>query len=343
MANERKILILDIGNSKTKCYVFGIKSESEVVEVHAEVKSTNRGHPWDLVDTCRNMILSATKTHQPQYGMITAFGDAFVYYDPENNSRPRFVFADEAVETPKINSYGRYGFPTGNISITGVTSLRKKHGAEWKNIVPVNIAIGAALCNEDDFRSWDFTQASASGDFNFFDRTELLTCKPYDWIGHFSGMPILAGGLDNAFLDTIEQTPYIVAGTWLVVSAIRETFDPTADRRRGGVRWLLSGEGRYLAQTVRRSQRPLTDGVAQRIIDDLELMMDSDEIPRQIRVFGAYSKELFQKLKENQCDRFDFHFKSYGEQHRSAAIYVARKMGIFNEGYTNELTSSPDA
>ena len=322
-----KVLVLDIGNSKTKCYVFSVESELKVTVIHNEIRLTNRGHPWDLIDTCRNMVHSAVKAHQPDAGMITAFGDAFVYYDPENNGMPRFVFADESAESSR-RAYQSFGFPAGDIEITGVHSLRLKHAAEWNNIVPVNVAIGAALCKEEDsFRSWDFTQASASGDFNFLSKTGVPVCNPYDIIGCFEGMPILAGGLDNAFLDTVEQTPYIVAGTWLVVSTIHDDFKPTETQRQHGVRWLVSGNGRYLAQTVRRSERPLSPNLPDQILADFQAMGIGGGEPQKIRVLGSYSKELSKKLNTVASEGyFDFRFQDYGEQHKSAAVYVYQSL-----------------
>lgn len=144
-----KVLILDIGNTHTKCYVFDVEDSSCVAEIHGEHTQTNRGHPWDLVDTVRNMLKRAIDAHKPDYGMITAFGDAFVHYDPADNGRPRFVFPDEPVNPASFDTgiyeldadYATTGFPTGNIEITGVRSLRMKHRADWMNIVPVNIAI----------------------------------------------------------------------------------------------------------------------------------------------------------------------------------------------------------
>ena len=245
------ILILDIGNTQTKCYVFHVQrtlhapdGKLQATALYEEHQRTTRGHPWDLVDTTRNMLLRAINAHHPDYGMITAFGDAFVHYDPKANRRPRFVFADEPVSADLHydldSDYQTVGFPTGQIEITGVRALRAKHQAEWLNILPVNTALGREIGGNSKWRAWDITQASATGEYNlkareWFHKDGIPTCQPSDEIGMFQNMPLLAGGLDNSFLDTTEQTPYIVAGTWLVTSTIHDDFQtPTETQRQHG-------------------------------------------------------------------------------------------------------------
>ena len=324
MAN---ILILDIGNSNSKCYIFDVNQcgrRFDASIIHEEHQETNRGHPWDLVDTVQNMMIRAIEVHKPDYGMVTAFGDAFVYYDPANNGRPRFVFADEEAK-PQGLDYTFAGFPTGKIDITGVRSLRLKHGCEDEHIVPVNIAIARELGGNSNWNKWDITQASASGDYSLRDDFSM-TCQPHDEVGMFKGVPVLAGGLDNAFLDTTNESPYIVAGTWLVVSTIKKEFEPTETRRKHGIRWLISGNGRYLAQTVRRSQRPLTQKLGRDILSDFQAMGYGGDTYQKIRVLGSYSKDLCRLLDQIAGEQhFDFEFKDYGEQYRESAIYVYKK------------------
>ena len=342
------ILILDIGNTNTKCYVFDVEQvntepKHSATPIYEEHQRTNRGQPWDLVDTTRNMLIRAIKSQKPDIGMITAFGDAFVEYRPSVNHRPRFVFADEEVPFVKPLDYQIAGFPDGNIEITGVHALRIKHQAKWENIIPVNVYVGAELCRKEGWRNWDITQASATGDYNIpngdWISGGIPVCQPYDQIGIFKDnpisvrtapafqeMPLLAGGLDNAFLDTTEQTPYIVAGTWLVVSTIHDDFNPTETQRQHGVRWFVSGNGRYLAQTVRRSTRPLSQELPQQIFSDLQAMGLGGGDYQKIRVLGSYSKELVKKLNAVAVENyFDFQFQDYGEQHKQAAIYVHKK------------------
>lgn len=333
---SENILILDVGNSNTKCFVYHVDRTYSapygtyaVTCLYEDVQKTNRGHPWDLSDTCRNMLSRAIQAHQPRYGTITAFGDAFVYYDPENNGRPRFVFADEKVDDYELDrDYAHVGFPTGNIEITGVRALRAKHRAEWKHIVPVNIALGRELGGNANWWRWDLTQASATGEYNlradeWFNKGGFAPCQPHDEVGMFKCMSLLAGGLDNAFVDTTEHTPYIIAGTWLVVSTVHDEFRPTETRRKHGIRWFLSGNGRYLAQTVRRSKRPIPPELPEQILGDLQMMGLGGEKYQKIRVIGVYSKELCAKLNESSSRHFfDFQFCDLGEQFKETAIYT---------------------
>ena len=331
-----RVLILDIGNSKTKCYVFdvdnpyGLSVPKENRLLYEDHQDTNRGHPWDMTHDLRTMLNRAMKDGRPDYGILTAFGDAFIYYDPKNNGRPRFVFADAEVtcSVEPVTEYPIGGFPLGNIEIQGVCALRLSEGAAWEHILPVNVAIGRELGGNANWWHWDITQASATGNFRQVPREwanphQPSVCQPHDEVGMFKGMPLLAGGIDNAFLDTPEQTPYIVAGTWLVVSTIHETFTPTETQRQHGIRWYISGNGRYLAQTVRRSERPLTEARCHKIISDLQAMGYGGDTPQKIRVLGSYSKDLCKKLNPLAKETyFDFMFQDYGIQHSCVASYV---------------------
>lgn len=352
------ILVLDVGNSNTKCFIYQVDRiggaprgvNYEATPIYEDRERTNRGHPWDLVDTCRCLLARAIKAHAPKYGMLTAFGDAFVYYDPNQNKRPRFVFADESVPDDLKDDLGidyeTAGFPTGTIEITGVRALRTKHKAAWESIVPVNVFLGAELCRKEGWRVgkpnpyWDITQASATGDYNIpngdWVSDGIPVCQPSDEIGVFKDHPIavrtapafremtlLTGGLDNAFLDTTEQTPYIIAGTWLVVSTIHDEFRPTETQRQHGVRWFISGNGRYLAQTVRRSVKPISVELPEQIFADLQTMGIGGGDYQKIRVTGAYAKELTAKLNRFSTENyFNFQFTDHGEQFKQSAIYV---------------------
>lgn len=343
-----KILVLDVGNSNIKCLVFDVdlffEKPHNTQLLHQEKQKTNRGHPWDLRDTVRNMIQRAQDAHNPQCGIITAFGDAFVHYDPRENGRPRFVFADQEVGDFAYDyDYESSGFPNKNIGIKGVGRLMRDCNAAFEDIVPVNIFLGISLCTspaavskgaidtEKTWRSWDFTQASTTG---LLDLKILLNrvgymgykhppCDPYDQIGTFNGMPILAGGLDNAFLDTIETSPYIMAGTWLVVSGVKNAFEPTDELHDIGARWMISGNGRYLVQTVRKSDDVFVKTVPN-IIGDLEVMGYDCTKYQRIRVIGGYSSALTKYLGEyvSDSDGLAYEFVDCGESFDSTAMYV---------------------
>ena len=332
MAN---ILVLDIGNSNTKCFVYHVERISQkpngkisATQIYEKIEPTPRGHLWDLCDIVKNMFDDAIRIHAPKYGIVVGFGDAFVHYDPAENGRPQYVFADEPVEDYELDTdYSTVGFPTGAIDLTGVRSLRAKHRVLWKDIVPINIAIGREVGGNSNFRAWDITQATATGEYNlvakeWFDKDGIEPCQPYDEVGMFNSMSILAGGMDQGFVDTTEQTPYIVAGTWLVVSAINDEFKPTDAKRKRGVRWYTSGNSRHLSQTVRKSDETVAlSETAKQVVEDLHVMGVETNDYQKVRVFGAYGDQLASEIIQI-APYLNCECLPYAEESRQAAIYV---------------------
>ena len=311
-----KILILDIGNSKTKCFVFDVSAE-KAEYIDARFTPTNRVNVRDLAHECACLIRPLVKKHRPDYGMVIGFGDAFVVL--KKGGYTEMVLAGDPVPigTNGWDEYLRTGFPTGYTDLRSVADLRMHYRTEYKDMLPINIAIAQLLGHAGfDRRVWDWTQASLTGDF--YNGEE---CSPLEEMGAFEGMPILAGGLDNGFADTTEQTPYICAGTWMVVTTVSDVFSPTRAGYWRGVRWVMSGNKRWLSQTVRKSPMPLPDDWAQRILDDLKVMGVEDG---RFRVFGSYGQELLPDLMRLSNAGFVFQIMPYGEEHRQAAIYVYR-------------------
>lgn len=359
-----KILVVNIGNSFTKCFIYEVSRNDlgniRADEIHQEKKVTPRGSPYDLRDRVRNLVYDASEAHHPDCGIITAFGDAFIHFDPKENCRPQFVFADEEIGPRGQLFYEKCGFPDSDyIGIKSVHSLRFAKQSEWIDMVPVNAYIASELtnpspmeCSRDHVfaskRNWDITQASATGDYDFtkqnwiwpgyprnkplpiYDSHEVfgtLECKkmlPND-PDRFPSYPLMIGGLDNAFLDTTEQTPYIVAGTWLVVSAIMDTFEPTYVRGHHGVRWLLSGNRRYLAQTVRKITNVSVEDV-EHIFRSLQTLGLGGDQHQKIRVLGGWSRELIKHLRDYTIQHhFDFDFLQDNSEFSSTAIFAYSK------------------
>ena len=334
---SENILILDVGNSNTKCFVYhvnrvipGPDGKYDAIQLYQHKHPTPRCHFSDLIDVCKVMLTEAIDKYKPVYGMVVAFGDAFVYYDPQANRQPRYVFADEPVENYELGldiDYMTFGFPTGQIELTGIRALRAKHQAEWKDIVPVNIAVGREVGGNSNWRAWDISQTSTTGEYNLKAREWSNTdgvqpCQSHAEVGIFQGMPLLAGGMDQGFVDTTETTPYVVAGTWLVTSTVHDAFKPTQRQREHGVRWYISGNGRYLAQTVRKSDeaKPLSD-TAQGVIEDLNIMSVETNDYQKVRVFGAYGDQLAAEMIQI-APYVSCYALPYAEESRQAAIYV---------------------
>ena len=295
-----RVLVVDIGNSNMKCAVFLIDGQS-AVPVVTEVLETSRGNPWDMVDKARNMITRAT-AYEPDIGIVTAFGDAFIDI---SGKVPRYVFADE----PAVRYVGGYeftGLPAG-MAITGIRSLRKKHHLEWTDILPVNMFVLNQLTDASEPHLWDKTQASVSGEYhllndNWVESGSAMLCEPSTVVTRFNGLPLCAGGLDNAFIDIDDTSPYVIAGTWRVVGAVAPDSKGvfTEEQQRRDIRGLRSATGRLHLQTVRRSVKGDTTAV-DAVIADLEAV--GAQRGDRVRFLGGYGAELARAVgSQVSCD-----------------------------------------
>lgn len=331
-----RVLVLDIGNSNMKCAVYPTDDIDEHF-VEPEILPTSRGLPWDMVDKARNMIKRAMR-EKPDIGIVTAFGDAFINI---SEKVPRYVFADE----PAVGIIGGYefnGWPR-HIEITGIRSLRRKHRLAWQDILPVNMFVLNQLTDASEPHVWDKTQASVSGEYHLMNdiwvdtADSVMLCEPSTIVTRFNGLPICAGGLDNAFIDIDDTSPYVIAGTWRVVGRVVENPEGhfTNTRNSGGVRWLRSATGKLHMQTVRRSGEPpmpkirargevtphLDAQAAAMTYADLDMLgVTADAC---VRVFGGYGRRLADAMRVYAPDRgvrVPYQHVSY--QLRQVAKYV---------------------
>ena len=363
----KNILILDIGNSKTKCYIFDIDVTRKYYQtcdcIYEKSIATPRNHPWDLLDTCRDLLIKAIDTCAPDAGMVTAYGDAFVL-----KSKRCFVQADEPA--PALIEYPYFidGWPRDS-QLTGIRALKAKHQCEWKDMYSINGWVTSQLCHkeaDDPWHAWDITQASLSGCYNlqtqkWIDEKERSRKRRFDAVylnapniipsskkvGNFEGVPILAGGLDNAFVDTTNPDPYIVAGTWLVIGTVAETDNKgktlrsewTGKRRNAGVRWLISGNGNYHKQIVRKVSNPITEAEMQQILTDLETLgvqpsyseaqypnIKGAFVPARVRVLGGYAETLIDALVEKT---YRFSFYTAGQTPHRPELYQHEQSAQF--------------
>ena len=360
-----KVLILDVGNSKCKVYVFDIHLQAVYADkaqcVYEITRPTPRSSPSELINTCRTLVSNAISDHSPDVGMVTAFGDAFIDTKPKHH---KFVFADEPAPDLPPYAYARTGFAEGT-QLTSIRRLRKKYKVKYDHILPPNLYVATQLTDNRDWKSWDWVQASISGEYDLVKdqwivRDAVPICNPCSVVGYFEGMPLLAGGLDNAFINNDSMQPYVIAGTWLVLGQPFKAFSPTLEQEKSGVRWVLDGNRLYNAQRVRKVSNPITDEEVWQIIDDLRLTgavptktpeltakswggQDTDleykwgENP--VRVFGGYAAELIEKLTDINAD---YAFSLVGPyqrsdlyQHQQSALYVAsnysQRVGVNSE------------
>ena len=359
-----KVLIVDVGNSKTKCYVFDVNPTRRYYEpincLHEESMPTPRQHPYDLVDTCSILIRKALRTETVDVGMVTAFGDAFIHYDKSAKKPPYFVFADEPADDLPEFAYNINGWPR-NFQLSSVRALQHKHKSAWQNMYSPNTWITSQLCgkeSDDPWNAWDITQASISGLFDLKNQKWIYSpvfdpnlkrykggivppIQSHKQVGRFDGITFLAGGLDNAFVDTQDMNPYIVAGTWLVLGVpFDENYDATEftdNRLNNTVRWLISGNSKYHAQVVRKVSNPITQAERKQILIDFEILglesrLEKDEdgftqrIKPRVKVFGGYGEALADALQE-MSRNIDFYTVGPNErtdlyQHQMSALFV---------------------
>ena len=385
------ILILDIGNSKTKCYVFDIDVTRKYYQtcdcIYEKLVPTPREHPFDLTDTCKVLIHDAICAKSADVGMITSFGDAFIL-----KSQRRFVFADEPA--PQLLEYAYHidGWPR-DIQLSGIRALKTKHQSKWEDMYSPNGWVTSQLCgkpNDDPWHAWDITQASVSSCFNLQSQKwiDIDTKKNKDMVqyqykyghqkhpyykdapniipsskkvGTFEGMTLLAGGMDNAFVDTTNPDPYIVAGTWLVLGCLAKTDEKgnpcqnewTKGRRDAGVRWLISGNGNYHKQIVRKVSNPINEIEMKQALHDLEILGVEPSYskasfkkskgwfkPARVRVFGGYALELANNLTE-KTNKFHFYTPSQTPnlpeiyQHEQSAQFVYNEVQKWNNAKTS--------
>ena len=76
-----KVLILDIGNSKCKVYVFDTYLQAKYADkaqcVYECSTATPRLSTVDLIHACSTLMSNAIHNCSPDIGMVTSFGDAF--------------------------------------------------------------------------------------------------------------------------------------------------------------------------------------------------------------------------------------------------------------------------
>lgn len=359
-----KVLILDVGNSKCKVYVFDMHLQAVYADkaqcVYERTRPTPRSSPRELINTCRTLVSNAIGAYSPDVGMVTTFGDSFIDTLYEYH---KIVFADESASDLPPYAYARTGFAEGT-QLTSIRRLRKKHKTEYHRILPPNLYVSTQLTDNKRWKQWDWVQASVSGEYDlakdqWIVEDALPVRPPYSIVGYFEGMPLLAGGMDNAFINNDSMQPYVIAGTWLVLGQPFKEFRPTQEQEKAGIRWVLDGNRLYNAQRVRKVSNPITDEEVQHIIEDLRLtgavpMKTQEPIAKSwgsgldpvgvvynrtatdhqykrsenpVRVFGGYAAELIKKLTNLNSD---YAFSLVGPrgrsdlyQHQQSALYVA--------------------
>ena len=168
--SAKNVLILDIGNSKTKCYIIEIKDSEKSPYAFRPLRTlwqaqapTPRENPNDLIVLSRNMIKEALVNSSAEVGMITSFGDAFIHY--KQGETPYYVFADDPADRGIPYAYSLTGFPL-DIQLSSVRALKAKHNAEWAHMYSPNGWVAMNLSEKPDNNpqnAWDRSEERRVG------------------------------------------------------------------------------------------------------------------------------------------------------------------------------------
>lgn len=328
-----KILVLDIGCSFTKGYLF--KDTLEIIE---EYKVTTDISSPNTLEACVREVISNFDNHTYQAIFPLSFGEGVVYnniiYEPTHNR-----------ESLIDNYYEQTGTPT---------DVKRDIGSAFQSLLtfpsysdgpalPVSTYIASRLANTK-ITTWDLTHAGNSGMLNISQRqwhVELLkkyNCQPLPFSTKFmssasivgkteEGIAIFAGGHDHSCISVFNPKPIIIAGTWVVISHPEIAFIPRQDEKEAGIRWTITANGGFHKQVVKKVSNPITLFDMNYIISIYERMRVPEN--SEIFVIGGYGEKLAPEL-----DRLDSSYKFVSPtqaevyQHRQTAKYAFRAMEL---------------
>ena len=328
-----QILILDIGCSYTKGYLF-----NRTLDIVADHKlSTDMTTP-EALETCVRDLLSKFEDYAYQAIFPLSFGEGVIYnntmYGPTHNRVP-------LVE----DYYNQTGTPT---------DVKRDIGSAFQSLLtfpsymdgpalPVSTYIASRLANTE-IDTWELTHAGNSGMFDISQRrwaVELLKkhgCEPFPFSLAFmspativgdteNGVTIFAGGHDHSCISVFNPKPIIIAGTWIVISHPEIAFLPRQEEKPAGIRWTITANGSFHKQIVKKVSNPITLPEMKYLISIFEMMSVPEK--SEIYVIGGYGEELAPQLDElNSVFRFVSPPEAEVYQHRQTAKYAFRAMEL---------------
>ena len=328
-----QILILDIGCSYTKGYLF-----NRTLDIVADYKlSTNITSPEALETSVRD-LLSKFENYAYQAIFPLSFGEGVIYnntiYEPTHNRVP-------LVE----DYYNQTGTPTDveRDICSAFQSLLTFPSYSDGPALPVSTYIASRLANTE-INTWELTHAGNSGMFNIPQRRwamELLKkhqCEPLPFSLEFmspasiigsteEGVAVLAGGHDHSCISVFNPKPIIIAGTWVVISYPEIAFLPRQEEKLAGIRWAITANGGFHKQVVKKVSNPITLSEMNYLISVFELMAVPEK--SEIYVIGGYGEKLAPELdKLNSSFRFVSPPQAEVYQHRQTAEYAFRAMEL---------------
>lgn len=334
----KKILILDIGCSFTKGYLF-----DEQLSLLQDFKvSTNIRSASKLMD-CVHQVLSHFEGSGYDAIFPLSFSESIVYngcvYSPTYNLNP--ISEDY---------YEKTGTPTNikrDIGTVFQTLLTFNYYDEGLAL-PVSTYVASQLCGEK-VDTWEMTHAGNSGLFDLRQRKwaiEVFENYKADYLSVSNKLPfseklmspstiigttaegavVFAGGHDHSCISVFHPKPTIIAGTWVVVSYPEIEFLPRAVEKLSGVRWTITANGGFHKQVVMKVSNPITPTDMHRILKCLDVMA----VPASdhVYVIGGYSDTLAPELNKLSRRGFIAPPSSETYQHRETAKYALRALEL---------------
>jgi hypothetical protein len=328
-----QILILDIGCSYTKGYLF-----NRSLDIIADYKLPTDITSPDTLETCVREVMS--KFEQDAYQAIfpLSFGEGVVYnntiYGPTHNRVPL-----------SEDYYKKTGTPTDveRDICSAFQSLLTFPSYSEGPALPVSTYIASRLANTE-INTWELTHAGNSGMFNIAQRrwaVELLKkhgCEPFPFSLEFmspativgnteKGVAVFAGGHDHSCISVFNPKPIIIAGTWVVISYPEIAFLPRQEEKVAGIRWAITADGGFHKQVVKKVSNPITLSEMNYLISIFELMAVPEK--SEIYVIGGYGEKLAPELdKLDSSFRFIPPQEAEMYQHRQTAEYAFRAMEL---------------
>lgn len=332
----KKVLILDIGCSYTKGYLF-----DESLSLLSDYKVGTNIRSTEKLEVCVDKVIS----HFDEFCYDAIFPLSF----SESIIRDHTVYRPTYALAPvSENFYHLTGTPShiqreiGSVFQTMLTFTYY----DLELVLPVSTYIASYLGRASNSR-WELTHAGNSGLFDFRQRKwakQVFDTYKVCYLPFFNTLPfsdkfispttvigstekgviVFAGGHDHSCLSVFDSKPVIIAGTWLVISYPEIDFLPKQSEAIAGVRWAITANGSYHKQIVKKVSNPITPVEMQSILGDLNTMKIPED--EDIFVIGGYGEFLAPQLNEISNRRIVSPQHSEIYQHIQTAKYALRAL-----------------
>ena len=328
-----QILVLDIGCSFTKGYLF-----NKSTEIVAEYKIPTDMSTPDSFEKGVREVISEFDNYTYQAIFPLSFGEGVIYnntvYEPTHNKS--YMTEDNYCQVGTATDVER---DIGSAFQSLLTFKTYTDGPA----LPVSTYIASRLVNKK-INTWDLTHAGNSGMLNIpqrrwaVERLKKYKCVPLPFSTEFispativgqteNGIPIFAGGHDHSCISVFNPKTIIIAGTWVVLSHPEIAFLPRKDEKEAGIRWTITANGSYHKQIVKKVSNPITTSEMNYLISLFELM----KVPNRSEIYaiGGFGEKLAPELDKLESP-YSFVAPPEAEvyQHRQTAKYAFRALEL---------------